>query len=136
MDEKTFKKFLDKKNKIGFIGATVQKDKWGYKKYKEIKNAGFSVYPINPKYNEIDGDRCFPNLEKLIEYLKEKPDYVITIVPPKITENVVEQCKNFGIDKIWMQPGSESEKAIDFCKKNEIEVISGICIVVDAIQKF
>ena len=135
MDIDTFKRFLNKKNKIGFIGATIQKDKWGYKKYIEIKNAGFSVYPINPKYDEIDGDRCFSNLRELIEHLNEKPDYVITIVPPKITENVVEQCKNFGIDKIWMQPGSESDKAIKFCKENGIEVVSGVCIVVDAIQR-
>jgi predicted CoA-binding protein len=136
MDENTLKKFLDKKNKIGFVGATVQKDKWGYKIYNEIKNAGFSVYPINPKYEEIDGDRCFPNLKNLIENLNEKPDYIITIVPPKITEKVVIECKNFGIDKIWMQPGSESKKAINFCKENKIEVISGFCIYVDAIQNF
>jgi predicted CoA-binding protein len=45
------------------------------------------------------------------------------------------QCKLLGIDKIKMQPGSESEKAIQFCKKNEIEAVHGICIVVDALQK-
>jgi len=135
MDIETFKKFLDKKNKIGFIGATIQKDKWGYKKYKEIKNAGFDIYPINPKYDEIDGDRCFTNLKELTDFLKGKPDFVITIVPPKVTEKMVEQCKNLGIDKVWMQPGSDSEKAIKFCKDNGIEVIHNICIVVDALQK-
>jgi len=135
MDVETFKKFLDKKNTIGFIGATIQKDKWGYKKYKEIKNAGFDVYPINPKYSEIDGNRCFSSLKELTEFLNGKPDFVITIVPPKITEKIVEQCRNLGIDKIWMQPGSESKNAIDFCKDNGIEVIHNICIVVDAIQK-
>jgi predicted CoA-binding protein len=135
MDENTFKKYLDKKNKIGFIGATIQKDKWGYKKYKELKIAGYSVYPINPRYKEIDGDRCFSDLKELIEFLNKKPDYIITIVPPIVTEKVVEQCKDYGIDKIWMQPGSESEKAIEFCKENGIEVVSGVCIVVDALQK-
>ena len=135
MDIETIKNFLNKKNTIGFVGATIQKEKWGYKKYKEIKDAGFKVYPINPKYDEVDGDKCFPNLKSLIEFLHEKPDFVITIVPPKVTEKTVEQCKILGIDKIWMQPGSESEKAIEFCKENNIEFVHGICIVVDALQK-
>ncbi len=135
MDIETIKNYLDKKNTIGFIGATIQKDKWGFKKYKEIKNAGFKVYPINPKYDEIDGDKCFSNLKSLIEFLNKKPDFVITIVPPKVTEKIVEQCKIFGINKIWMQPGSESKKAINYCKENRIEVVHGVCIVVDALQR-
>ena len=135
MNTETIKSFLDKKNTIGFLGATIQKDKWGYKKYKEIKDAGFRVYPINPKYDNVDGDKCYPNLKSLIDFLHEKPDFVITIVPPKVTEKVVEQCKTFEIDKIWMQPGSDSEKAIKFCKENGIIVVHGICIVVDALKK-
>ena len=135
MEIETIKKFLDKKNTIAFIGATMQKDKWGYKKYKEIKDAGFEVYPINPKYDSINGDKCFPDLKSLIEVLDEKLDFVITIIPPKVTEQIVEQCKIFGVDKIWMQPGSESEKAIKFCEENGIKAVHGICIVVDALKK-
>jgi len=135
MDIETIKIFLDKKNTIGFVGATTQRAKWGFKKYKEIKNAGFKVYPINPRYDEIDGDKCFSNLKSLIEFLNKKPDFVITIVPPKVTEKIVEQCKIFGINKIWMQPGSESKKAINFCEENRIKVVHGVCIVVDALQR-
>ena len=135
MDIETIKEFLNKNNTIAFIGATIQKEKWGYKQYKEIKDSGFRVYPINPKYANIDGDKCYPNLKSLIDFLREKPDFVITVVPSKITEKIVEQCKIFGIDKIWMQPGSESEKAIKFCKENGIIVVHGICIVVDALKK-
>lgn len=135
MDIETIKDFLNKNNTIGFIGATTHKEKWGYKKYKELKNAGFKVYPVNPKYRKVDGDICFPNLKSLIEFIDKKPDFVITIIPPKITEKIVEQCKIFGIEKIWMQPGSESEKAIKFCKENSIKAVYGVCIVVDALQK-
>jgi len=135
MDIETIKIFLHKKNIIGFVGATKQKNKWGYKKYKKIKDAGYTIYPINPNYDEIDGDTCFSNIKSLIDYLQETPDLVITIVPPTVTEKIVEQCKKLGINKIWMQPGSESEKSLEFCKENEIQVVHGICIVVDALQK-
>ena len=74
-------------------------------------------------------------MNTLIEYLNKKPDYVITIVPPKVTEKIVRQCKLFDVDKIWMQPGSESERAIKFCKENNIIVVHGLCIIVDALDK-
>jgi len=134
MDMETIQNFLIKKNKIGFVGATVDKEKWGYKKYKELKDAGFKVYPVNPKYDEVDGDKCFPDLKSLTEFLHEKPDFVITIIQPKVTEKIVEQCKILGIEKIWMQPGSESKKAIKFCEENGIEAVYGACIVVDALR--
>jgi len=135
MDVETIQQFLNKSNTIGVVGATVHQEKWGYKKYKVLKDAGFDVYPVNPRYDDVDGDRCFPNLQALTEFLHEKLDVVITIIPPKGTEQTVEQCKLLGIDKIWMQPGSESSKAIQFCEDNGITVVHGMCIVVDALRK-
>jgi predicted CoA-binding protein len=62
------------------------------------------------------GDKCYPSLENL----PVKPNVVDVVVPPKVTEHTVEICKKLGIMKVWMQPGSESEKAIKFCEKNNI----------------
>ena len=56
-------------------------------------------------------------------------DVVDTVVPPHITEQIVKECKELGITKVWMQPGSESEKAIIFCKDNGIEVVYDDCIM-------
>lgn len=90
MNENTFKKILTKKNKIGFIVTSVQKDKWIIKNLKKLKNASYLIHPINPKCDQINGDGCFPNLQKLIEFPNEKPDYVITIIPLILTEKLVE----------------------------------------------
>jgi predicted CoA-binding protein len=35
------------------------------------------------------------------------------------------------ITKVWMQPGSESENAIKFCHENDIDVMHGICVMVE-----
>ena len=96
-----------------------------------MKSSGFCVYPINPKYTQINGEACYSDLKSL----PKKPDMVVTVVSPKITEHVVEECKNIGINKVWMQPGSESEKAISFCKNNNIDVVFNACFVVDGLKK-
>lgn len=125
------KEFLNKKNIIAIVGASSNPEKWGWKIYKSIKSSGSCVYPINPKYPEINGAVCYPDLKSL----PKNPDMVVTVVPPKITEMVVEECKRLKINKVWMQPGSESGKAIDFCKSNNIEVIYNACLVVDGLKK-
>ena len=124
------KEFLNKANVIAVVGASRNKEKYGYKIYKALKNAGYHVYPINPNTNEIDGDKCYANLKDL----PKKPDVVITITKPNITELIVEQAANLGINKIWMQPGSESKKAKELCKKYNISFISEMCFVVDGLN--
>jgi len=32
---------------------------------------------------------------------------------------------------VWMQPGSESETAINFCKENNMNVIHGVCVMIE-----
>lgn len=127
MDEELIKKFLDKKNIFAVVGASRNPKKYGYQLYKDLKEAGYEVYPVNPKAEEILGDKCYPGLK----YLPSKPDVVDIVVPPRVTEEIVRTCKRLGITKIWMQPGSESEAAIRFCDKNNIEVVHSVCVMIE-----
>ncbi len=125
--EKLIERFLDKKNIFAVVGVSRNPEKYGYRVYKDLKQAGYTVYPINPKADMIDDDRCYNSLRRL----PKRPDVVDIVVPPNITEEVVKECKELGIKKVWMQPGSESKKAIDFCENNHIEIISNACVMVE-----
>ena len=124
-------KFLNKKNIFAVVGASKLKEKYGNKVYYDLKNANYSVYPINPNADSIYGDKCYPNLKKLPVI----PDVVNIVVPPKVTERTVKECNDLNIKKVWMQPGSESENAISFCKKNEIEILYNVCVMVERKKK-
>jgi predicted CoA-binding protein len=121
------KEFLDKKNIFAVVGVSRDPEKYGNKVYVDLKNAGYKVYPINPNIDEVYGDRCYSELKKL----PIKPDVVDLVVPSKISEKIVKDCKKSGISRVWMQPGSESEEAINFCKSNNIQVLYGICVMVE-----
>lgn len=125
--------FLDPSNAIGIVGATENRDKWGYKVYAHLRDEGLDVYPINPKYEEIDGAECFPEVGAVTSGL----DVVVTVVPPDVTEEVVEQAYDAGVRKVWMQPGSESEEAIEFCKLHGMQIVHDACMVTDGLgQQF
>ncbi len=123
--------FLDRSNIIAVIGVSANPNKWGWKIYKALKSSAFNVYPVNPKYRMIEKDVCYAKLQAL----PQRPDLAITVVPPKITEQIVKQCKNLKIGKVWMQPGSESEKAMSFCKRNNIMAVYNACFVVDGLKR-
>jgi len=125
--EELIEEFLDSKNVFAVIGVSRDPEKYGHKVYKDLKKAGYTVYPINPKAESIDGDKCYNSLREL----PERPDVVDIVVPPKITERIIKECKELGIKRVWMQPGSESEEAISFCKENNIEVIHSVCVMVE-----
>ena len=126
-NEELIRKFLNKRNIFAVVGASRNPKKYGYQVYKDLKETGYDVYPVNPNADEILGDRCYPDLVDL----PKKPDVVDVVVPPKVTEEMVKTCKRFGITKVWMQPGSESETAIKFCDENGIDVVHGVCVMIE-----
>ena len=127
MDDNLIREFLDKDNIFAVVGASRDPKKYGHQVYADLRKSDYKVYPVNPNAYEILGDKCYPRLEEL----PEKPDVADLVVPPKVTEEVVKTCKKIGVDKVWMQPGSESEKAIDFCKENGIKVVHGVCVMIE-----
>lgn len=115
-----------KSKKIAVIGVSHQETKFGYKIFKDLVNNGFKVYGVNPKNGEILGRKIYRKLKEL----EVVPDLVITVVPPKVTEEIVEECKELGVKEIWMQPGSESPAAIEKAERYGISVIYNACFMI------
>ncbi|NIA04153.1 MAG: CoA-binding protein [Nitrospiraceae bacterium] len=118
--------FLRNENIIAVVGVSRDKSKYGNKVYHDLKRLGYKVLPINPNIDTIDNEKCYPSLKNL----PSKPDVVNIVVPPKVTEKVVQEAYNLGIENIWMQPGSESQKAIEFCEKHNMKLLHNVCIMI------
>lgn len=122
--KKIVDEFLAQK-KIAVVGVSRKKTKFGNTIYKELKQKGYQVYPINPNMDAFEGNACYPDLLSL----PEKVNAVVINVPPLQTEKVVREAKQAGINKIWLQQGSQSEDAVKFCEENGIDCVSNECIL-------
>lgn len=95
--------------------------------FKKLKETGYQVYPVNPKTDMVEGERCYPNLSAI----PVKVDGVVICTPPSATEQLVKECVELGIQRVWMHrafgAGSVSETATKFCEQNHITVIAGAC---------
>jgi hypothetical protein len=119
-------RFLQGK-KIALVGASNKPEKWGYRILKALQAKGYQVFPIHPTIDSIEGTKVFRSLRDL----PERPDGVNVVVPPSATEEVVRLCKELALPLVWMQPGAESDDAIEFCDKNAMECIHHKCILVE-----
>jgi len=105
------------------VGASQDPAKYGNRIYRSLLASGYQVYPVNPKGGEINGAQVYPSLAAL----PQPPEVVDLVVPPAVTEQVVQEVKNLGLTRVWMQPGSESETAIAYCRQHGIQVVHDAC---------
>lgn len=115
------KEFMAKK-RFAVVGATSNPEKNGNRIFKNLKNRGYEVYPVNPRLTELEGTKCYPSLTDI----PVKVDVVDFVVPPQVTEETLKECKRLGLDRIWLQPGSESEAAIAYCHENNLKVVHDV----------
>jgi len=117
---------LDPKNVFAVVGASRDPAKFGHKVFRDLLEAGYEVYPVNPRADEILGRRCYPDLRSL----PRRPDVVVFVVPPKVTEALAEDCIELGVRFVWMQPGAESEEAIRMLEEAGVKVFHNVCIMI------
>jgi predicted CoA-binding protein len=125
--KKIVEDFLAQK-KIAVVGVSRTKTKFGNTIYKELKQKNYEVYPVNPYITTFDDDPCYVDLQSI----PEKVEAVVICIPPSQAEAIVKQAKDAGINKVWLQQGSQSEAAVKFCKENEIDCVSNECILMFA----
>jgi uncharacterized protein len=117
---------IDKNFFYAVVGASNNEEKYGYKVFKDMLDAGYKVVPINPNEKDILGEKVYPTLSDV----RQKIDVVIFVTQPTVTEKILEEVKTIGIKNVRLQPGAQSDAAIAFCKKNAIECIHDACIMI------
>ncbi|MEW6034328.1 MAG: CoA-binding protein [Chloroflexota bacterium] len=113
--------------RFAVVGATSNPEKYGCQIFQNLKTRGYEVYPVNPRLDELEGTRCYASLADI----PVKVDVVDFVVPPKVTEEILKECRGLGLSRIWLQPGSESEAAVAFCHENGLKVVHGVCVMLN-----
>lgn len=118
--------FLAQK-RIAVAGVSRTKGQAANLVYTTLRKRGYEVYAVNPKSERVEGDVCYPNLGAIPVGV----DGVVIATHPDVTIQVVRQCVELGIPRVWMHrsfgTGSVSKEAIALCEEDGIDVIPGAC---------
>jgi uncharacterized protein len=96
--------------------------------YRRLKTSGHDVFPVNPHMQTFEGDRCYPDLRSIPGGV----DGVVIITRPEVTQQIVRDCKEAGVRRVWMHRSmaagsSVSPEAVEYCHQQDISVIAGAC---------
>ncbi|MEA3506217.1 MAG: CoA-binding protein [Elusimicrobiota bacterium] len=106
-------------------GSFRNKSKYAYKVLLDLIGRDKKAYPVNPKGGKVEG----LNVYKSVKDIPRQVEAVSIVTPPAVTEKVVGDCAGAGVKYVWMQPGAESEKAVQFCRDKGIEVVYRACLL-------
>ena len=84
--------------KIAVVGVSDRRDTGCNLAYRKFKEAGYTVYAVNPHLTTFDGASCYTDLKSI----PEKPAAVFILANPQVTEQIVRQCVDLGIKHVWM----------------------------------
>jgi uncharacterized protein len=134
--EQAIQDFISSK-RIAVVGCSRNGRKFGNSAYKELKKKGYQVFAVHPTEEEIESDKCFPNLTSL----QGAVDSVLISVSPENVESILKEASLAGIKNVWIQQGAESKKAIEVASRLGLNFVSKKCILmyalpVNSIHKF
>jgi acetate---CoA ligase (ADP-forming) len=80
---------------IAFVGASEKKDVAGNDMLLEVLHSGYKgqIYSVNPKYNNVEGIKCYPSLTELPEVV----DLVVLAIGNARLEKQLEEAIKLGI---------------------------------------
>ena len=121
-------KLKEQNTRIALIGASNDPSKFGNRIYRNLRNKGYNIIPINPKEKKIEGDKAYAS----IDMMNNLPDIINFVVPPQIAIKVAQKAIDLGITHLWFQPGSESDELEELLRKNhDIKYLINSCIMVE-----
>lgn len=116
---------LRSRNGYAVVGATRNKDKYGYLIFRILVDYGYKAYAVNPHYETIDEFPCYGSLSAL----PEVPEVVVPVVPPAVTEKIIDEANRLEIGTVWMPPGAGSEAAIAKCESLGLAHVDDACVI-------
>jgi predicted CoA-binding protein len=110
---------------IALVGVSRNPRKFGHTAYKELKQKGMNILPVNPEADEIMGEKSYKNVNLLPADVRG----IIIMTKKDKTASIVRDAKEKGIKQIWIQQMADSKEALEELKDTDINYITGECIL-------
>ena len=110
---------------VAMVGVSRNPKKFGQMAFKELKEKGLNVIPVNPAADEILGVKAYPDITALPPEVKG----IIIMTKKDQTAALVKEAKAKGIKNIWIQQMADSKDALNELKGSDINYITGECIL-------
>ena len=131
-DIAALRRILGENKVIAVVGLSADWFRPSYFAAKYMQEHGYRIIPVNPKYPEILGQKCYASL-------KEIPEKIDIVDCFRKTGDIVPIAKDaiaIGAKVLWQQLGVESDEADTLVRTAGLDSVMDRCVKIEHARLF
>jgi len=112
---------------IAVVGISHKEERDSHKVAKYLKAQGYRMIPVNPKYKEVLGEKCYPDLKSV----PERIDIVDIFRNMEAIPGIVDEAIEVGAGAVWMQLGLAHNESAEKARCSGLKVVMNKCTKIE-----
>ncbi len=134
-DVATLRRLLQTCRRVAVVGVSAQWNRPSHFVAKYLLEHGYTMIPVNPRYEQVLGRTCYPDLAHALR--AEGPiDMVDCFRRPDEIEPIARDAVTIGARCLWMQLGVRNEAAAALARAAGLEVVMDRCVKIEHARLF
>jgi len=121
------RRILAKSRTLAVVGLSAQWHRPSYFAAKYMRDHGYRIIPVNPRYTEVLGETCYPNLRAVPEPIDIVDCFRKSGEIPPLADDAIA----IGAKVLWMQLGIVNEAAADRASLAGLDVVMNRCVKIE-----
>ena len=126
------RRILKENHTIALVGLSADWYRPSYFAAKYMQEHGFRIIPVNPKYTEILGEKCYPDLKSI----PEKVDMVDVFRKSADCAPIAKEAVAIGAKVVWLQLGVENDEAKAITESGGLAFVQNRCVKIEYARLF
>ncbi len=131
-DIRTLRKILGDYKTIAIVGVSNTTHRPSYFAAKYMQHHGYNIIPVNPRYEEVLGETCYPSLDAIPQSI----DIVDCFRKSEETPELARQAVAIGAKCLWLQLGVENEEAESIATAAGLDFVANRCVKIEHARLF
>ncbi|MCP4432995.1 MAG: CoA-binding protein [Gammaproteobacteria bacterium] len=131
-DSNQLRKILLENKTLAVVGLSANDMRPSFFAAKYMQDHGYRIIPVNPRYDEILGEKCYPDLLSI----PEPVDIVDLFQRSERVMPFVEQAIEIRAKVVWMQLGVINRDAASLAGSAGLEVVMDRCVKIEYARLF
>jgi predicted CoA-binding protein len=126
-DINTLRRILRECKTLAIVGLSAEWHRPSFFAAKYMQEHGYRVIPVNPKYREILGEKCYASLRDVPEKVDLVDVFRKTADVPPITEDAIA----IGARVLWQQLGVRNGAAAERARAAGLDTVMDRCVKIE-----
>jgi len=118
---------LQQAKTIAVVGISHKEERDSHKVAKYLKEHGYQMIPVNPKYKQVLGETCYPDLKSVPEHI----DVVDIFRNIEAIPEIVDEAIAVAAGAVWMQLGLAHNQAAEKARCSGLKVVMNKCTKIE-----